>query len=151
MLFRSLTCFSVQLASNGPLSVDTRPCPVCRVGGKRGVVFQLLFSPPLSEPCLQLLLHTALQYRGLGLSSAFDLFDESEDSVGCTHLTHLSIFGYSTIPVPLCHVPGVTLSIWLLWELRRHEVSHLLGDPAFAPVERVVCCRSPVRFLPPFH
>src|SRR5215469_10574088 len=38
--------------------------------------------------------------------------------VGCTHLTHLSICDSSAIPVPLRRVSGVTLSIWLLWELR---------------------------------
>jgi hypothetical protein len=71
--------------------------------------------------------------------------------VGCTHLTHLALFGSSTIPVPLRHVPGITLSIWLLWELRRHEGLPLVGDPAFARIERLVCSRSPVRFLLPLH
>jgi hypothetical protein len=62
-----------------------------RVGGKRGAdvsvdlsVFagwyhrSVLFSPPLSEPCMQLSLHTALQYRGLGFSSGLDLFESDQ-------------------------------------------------------------------------
>ena len=43
-----------------------------RVGGRRGDDSSFLFRPPLSEPCMQLSLHTALQYRSLGLSSGFD-------------------------------------------------------------------------------
>ena len=79
------------------------------------------------------------------------LSDESEDSIGCTHLTHLAIFGSSTIPVPLRPVSGITLSIWLLWELRRLEGLPLVGDPAFARIKRLVCSRSPVRFLLPLR
>ena len=47
-----------------------------RVGGKRGIALAILVSPPLPEPCLQLSLHTALQYRGhSGLSTGLDLFE----------------------------------------------------------------------------
>lgn len=34
-----------------------------------------------------------------------------------------------------------------LYQLRRHEGLPLVGDPAFARIKRLVCSRSPVRFL----
>ncbi len=48
------------------------PAPGSRVGGRRGDDCSFLFRPPLSEPCVQLSLHTALQYRSSCLSSGFD-------------------------------------------------------------------------------
>lgn len=59
--------------------------------------------------------------------SVHALSDESEDRAGCTHLTHLTIVGSSTISVPLRPVSGIPLSMWLLWELRRHEGHPLVG------------------------
>src|SRR5215467_680866 len=50
-----------------------------RVGGQRVLSTSKLwlsrFQPPLPEPCVQLSLHTALQYRGLRLSTGFDLIE----------------------------------------------------------------------------
>ncbi len=80
-----------------------------------------LFQPPLSEPCVHLSMHTALQTWDLVCLDRFSPYGSRPPAHGR---------GRSHSPAPLPRVSGITPIIWVLWVLRRHEPLGFLGDPA---------------------